>query len=145
MYVYNYIKNFNTIFLNIFFCQKYLKFINFTNLSHITSIFFSFLNYKNNIFLFSFFFSPTPALCGVKKKKSLLNSFIIDNLNRDFYCGFCGILSKRFNFFLVLIRFFNIFLNKISLFSGAGIVFFSNKNTELFEINNKMYKILFYF
>lgn len=81
---------------------------------------------------------PTPAVCGIPKKKAY--DFILNNeLNsRSYYSGFLGYYSCDSAQFFVNLRCLHIFGGCLRLFAGGGLLSDSNCQEEYAEINNKM-------
>lgn len=95
---------------------------------------------------------PTPAVCGLPKKKA--KEFILKNegFDREYYAGFLGELNKDFaknetekSDLFVNLRCMKIEEKTANLFIGCGITKDSNPEKEFFETVNKsltMKKIL---
>lgn len=81
---------------------------------------------------------PTPAVCGIPKKKAF--DFILKNESnsRSYYSGFLGYYSCDSAHFFVNLRCLHILGNRLNLFAGGGLLKDSDCQEEYAEINNKM-------
>ena len=85
------------------------------------------------------FLSPTPALSGYPKKKSMDIINTIENHDRGWYSGAIGWVDNNLNSeFFAGLRSMFIDKNKLYIYAGAGITKDSNKNEEWDEILYKM-------
>jgi isochorismate synthase len=65
---------------------------------------------------------PTPAVCGLPKEKALDLIFQTENHNREYYAGYCGLVSNKDNTDLfVNLRCMKIFPNHLVLYVGGGL------------------------
>lgn len=85
---------------------------------------------------------PTPAVGGVPKEKAKTIIREIEGFDRDYYCGVVGWLSKDFAEFSVAIRSGVICHNRLTLYSGAGIVNGSDPLEEWKETEIKLSNFL---
>lgn len=85
---------------------------------------------------------PTPALCGMPKKKAF--EFIQSNegYERGFYSGYLGIESDDSKEYFVNLRSAQVFKDKIWIYVGGGITADSNPEKEWMETELKSGTIL---
>lgn len=88
-------------------------------------------------------FSPTPALCGMPKDKSLTRICKLENFDREYYGGFCGVFEdiKDFSFYVIL-RSLKFNSTKWCFFAGGGITAHSSPGKEWEETELKLSGIL---
>lgn len=82
---------------------------------------------------------PTPAVCGIPKKKAY--EFIKKNEigHRDYYSGFAGVLAPQANTQLyVSLRCANLFCTWATLYAGGGLLAESEKENEWAETEAKL-------
>jgi len=86
--------------------------------------------------------TPTPALSGYPKNKSIEKINELENFDRGWYAGPIGwINSNCESEFYAGLRSAYVNKNKINLFAGAGITLNSNPLEEIKEIDNKLQAI----
>lgn len=88
-------------------------------------------------------FSPTPALCGMPKKDSLERIQRLENFDREYYGGFCGVFKdiKDFSFYVIL-RSLKLNSAKWCFYAGGGITANSSPEKEWEETELKLSGIL---
>lgn len=86
---------------------------------------------------------PTPAVCGIPKDEAI--NFIKENesINRRYYSGYAGYISKNLcsNLFVNL-RSMEILPNSLILYAGGGILSSSDVDSEWLETEDKLQTIL---
>lgn len=86
--------------------------------------------------------TPTPALSGYSKNKSLEKINELENFDRGWYAGPIGWINSNYESqFYAGLRSAYVNKNKINLFAGAGITLNSNPLEEIKEIDNKLQAI----
>jgi len=80
---------------------------------------------------------PTPATCGLPKKKAQENILKIEAHDRKFYTGFIGILNQHEKTFFVNLRCMELQKNRALLFVGGGITRASVSEKEWIETEKK--------
>ncbi|MGB0870204.1 MAG: isochorismate synthase [Flavobacteriales bacterium] len=85
---------------------------------------------------------PTPAVCGTPKQKA--KSFILEHeqMNREYYCGFVGPMSKQKSHLFVNLRCAKLKNSSIKVFVGGGLLKNSDLESEWEETINKSKTIL---
>lgn len=85
---------------------------------------------------------PTPAVCGTPKQSA--KSFILENENieREYYCGFVGPISKSKSHLFVNLRCAKIKSETLTVFVGGGLLKESDLESEWNETINKSKTIL---
>ncbi len=84
---------------------------------------------------------PTSAVCGLPRDKSFEFLSEYESLNRGFYSGLTGVLSKNKASFYVNLRCMRIRGSEIELFAGAGITAASEASKEWEETEKKIASI----
>lgn len=131
--------------IQIRFIKKPVSTIKSGNLLHLSTDYFFYVN-KNNIGLIIKKLNPTPAVAGLPVNASIDYIKNTENFNRNFYCGFIGVI----NFYnetrlFVNLRCGKVFQNTLQLYAGAGITKHSNPEKEFEETENKMNAIARFF
>lgn len=85
---------------------------------------------------------PTPAVCGTPKQKA--KSFILEyeNIEREYYCGFVGPISKSKSHLFVNLRCAKIKSDIMTVYVGGGLLKESDLESEWMETINKSKTIL---
>lgn len=114
------------------------------NVEHLlTGIHGDLLTDENNFIPFLKRLSPTPALCGFPKEESMDRIKRLENFERGFYGGFCGIYNSMSDFsFYVILRSVMFDSLRWCLISGGGITSESNPKTEWSEAERKAFGII---
>lgn len=74
---------------------------------------------------------PTPAVCGVPKKKALRIINETESFNREYYAGFFGLINwEEQHHLMVNLRCMKISQSQFILFSGGGLTKASNPESE---------------
>jgi isochorismate synthase len=82
---------------------------------------------------------PTPAVAGLPQKKSMEFISEYENHPRAYYTGFLGpVLSDRIFSIYVNLRCMQVFMDKVVLYTGAGITADSDPEAELQETQMKI-------
>ena len=81
---------------------------------------------------------PTPALCGTPKQEAFSLIESLEPFNRDLYGGVIGWSTPDDSEWIVAIRSCLIKGNRVTLYSGTGIVEGSNPDKEWDELNHKI-------
>ncbi len=99
---------------------------------------FTFKYSAENIANFVKHLNPTPAVGGLPKQNAI--DFITENenLERKFYTGFVGIITKKEANLYVNLRCMELFKNHANLYAGCGITKNSNAESEWIETENKL-------
>lgn len=98
-----------------------------------------------NIYDFLLSFSPTPALCGMPVKESMERVKRLENFQREFYGGFCGLYDNSHSFKLyVILRSLKFTLSNWCFFAGGGITSKSDANLEWIETERKAESVIKY-
>lgn len=84
---------------------------------------------------------PTPAVCGLPRDSSFEFIQGLETMNRSFYSGVTGILSKSSATFFVNLRCMRFYNDTIELFAGAGITADSEPTAEWEETKKKIHTI----
>ncbi len=82
--------------------------------------------------------NPTPAVGGLPKQNAIDFINENENLERKFYTGFVGIMTKSETNLYVNLRCMELFKNHINLYAGCGITKKSNAEAEWLETKNKL-------
>jgi len=80
---------------------------------------------------------PTPAVCGYDRKTAMCHIQSNEPFNRGLYAGAFGVVKHQFLELAVTIRAARIQKNKVSIFTGAGVVADSDAMEEWQELNQK--------
>lgn len=80
---------------------------------------------------------PTPAICGIPKRKALQTIEQIEGHSREYYCGLIGILNMPQTAMFVNLRCMKIAQNKLQLFVGGGLTTASVLEKEWQETERK--------
>jgi isochorismate synthase len=82
--------------------------------------------------------NPTPAVCGLPMMEASLFIAQHEHMERRFYSGFNGIISKNDTRLFVTLRCYEFFRNGVMLYAGAGITADSDAEAEWEETERKM-------
>jgi isochorismate synthase len=86
---------------------------------------------------------PTPAISGNPKEQAISTIKIAENHNRDYYCGFGGIVRNgEIENLFVNLRCANVSSNQICLYVGGGITKDSELSKEWAECDRKATSLL---
>jgi isochorismate synthase len=86
---------------------------------------------------------PTPAISGNPKEQAISTIKIAENHNRDYYCGFGGIVQNgEIENLFVNLRCANVSSNQICLYVGGGITKDSELSKEWAECDRKATSLL---
>ena len=98
------------------------KTIDLGELQHLKTEFSANIDSEVSIEKISNLLHPTPAVCGMPKKKA--HEFILENENydRSFYTGYFGLVSEKNSEIYVNLRCAQLFENKMAVYVGGGLL-----------------------
>lgn len=85
---------------------------------------------------------PTAAVCGTPREAALRILTDLEKFDRGWYAGGVGVVSANESEFAVGIRSAVLCKDRLSIFTGAGIVSQSNPSEEWLEVEDKMHSII---
>lgn len=122
--------------------QEETKTITLGEIQHLITEFSAQLNVTTQVEQICNSLHPTPAVCGMPKKKA--HSFILENegYDRQFYTGYFGVISDERSEIYVNLRCAQIYANKIAIYVGGGLLAESNPEKEWQETEWKAKALL---
>jgi isochorismate synthase len=84
---------------------------------------------------------PTSAVCGLPRDKSFAFIQDYETLNRSFYAGVTGVMTKTSATFFVNLRCIRFYQKTVELFAGAGITLESDADAEWEETDRKIQQV----